>query len=73
MPLGFPWCFCIHSSGLDVVKCQIVNTPLKAAKGFYSRIERLSVFRDSVFLEFKHGLSQKQLSFRYSHKNLIRG
>ncbi|OYE00347.1 hypothetical protein CDG79_35690 [Nostoc sp. 'Peltigera membranacea cyanobiont' 232] len=73
MPLSFPWCFCIYSSGLDVVRCQIVNTPLKAAKDFYSRIERLSVFRDSVFLEFKHGLSQKQLSFRCSHKNLIRG
>lgn len=44
MPVGCSWCFCIHSSGLDVARCQIVNTPSKAAKYFYSRIERLNVF-----------------------------
>ncbi|MBL1200009.1 MAG: hypothetical protein FWK04_13190 [Nostoc sp. GBBB01] len=53
MPLDHPWCFCIHSSGIDVAKCQIVNTPSKAAKDFYSRIERLIVSYRFVFLEFK--------------------
>ncbi|WP_190683128.1 hypothetical protein [Nostoc sp. FACHB-110] len=31
----------------------IVNTPSKVAKAFYSRIERLGVFIDSVFTEFE--------------------
>lgn len=53
MPLGCPWGFCFHFSEIDVANCQIVNTPLKAAKDFYSRIERLGVFRDSVFSQFQ--------------------
>ncbi|WP_196517624.1 hypothetical protein [Nostoc sp. WHI] len=32
---------------------QIVNTSPKAAKDFYSRIEGLSGFKDSVLLKFK--------------------
>ncbi len=38
---------------IDVANCQIVNTRFKAGQGFYSRIEKLGVFRDSVFLEFR--------------------
>jgi hypothetical protein len=45
--------FFIYFSDIDVLGCQIVNTPSKARKDFYSRIERFNVFRDSLFLEFR--------------------
>ncbi|MFH7030748.1 MAG: hypothetical protein ACHBN1_36740 [Heteroscytonema crispum UTEX LB 1556] len=51
--LDFSLSFCIHSSDINVPECQIVNTPSKAPKNFYSRIERFGVLGDSVFLEFK--------------------
>jgi hypothetical protein len=48
--LGLSGDFCSYSSENDVANCEIVNTPSKAVKDFYSRIERLGVFIDSVFL-----------------------
>ncbi|PLZ06556.1 hypothetical protein CBP27_06575 [Fischerella thermalis WC542] len=36
--------FFIHFNDIDVLGCQIVNTPSKARKDFYSRIERFNVF-----------------------------
>ncbi|NMG05407.1 hypothetical protein DP117_00435 [Brasilonema sp. UFV-L1] len=44
LPRGGFKSFCIHSSDIHVVGMQIVNTPSKARKDFYSRIERFNVF-----------------------------
>jgi hypothetical protein len=42
--------FLIHFSDTDILSCQIVNTPSKAAKDFYSRIEGLNLFWDFRYL-----------------------
>ncbi len=46
------WGFCFHSNYLPVIRYQIINTDSPEDTTFYSRIEKLGMFRYLVFLEF---------------------